>query len=258
MGEIARWWKENRAPAQPLRNFRDVPGASDTYIALVPNSGIAGISSYGTGSGSAGSHEIPNYADCTVWKIGTDGTFDKIGGLRKRVYNLGTNAIAADSWILVCKDKFGNWIATNQAAATSSSSSEYAIVAAGTGSTAISPITTTACGTLGTSSFTAGTYYCHLDLYGLLNITANGPCNAFIQIRKTGSSTEVLGTLGGPQRVCAVSTATGFQYGQASISGYISFVPGDVVKAEYVIDGSIVPLTAGTIVLTGELGAHKI
>lgn len=117
MGEIARWWKENRAPAPPLRNFRDVPGASDTYIALVPNSGIAGLTDLGTSSSSS-EDEVPQYADCAIWKIANDGTFSPISGLYKRVYNLDTGALIGGQWTPVTKDKFGNWIAQHRGAKT--------------------------------------------------------------------------------------------------------------------------------------------
>jgi hypothetical protein len=99
--------RNGRAGDSPPDDFQ----STDVYIAKVPTGGIAGIyEPVGTGSNSE-----PSYAVCQVYSIyynSTSGNDELLAvtGLTPRVYNIGEEAIAADSWVVIAKTKFGQWV----------------------------------------------------------------------------------------------------------------------------------------------------
>lgn len=90
----------------------------EVYIAKTPTDGIPRLV-VPTGSSVI---DIPGYADCDIYRIVYDdtastepylellgdGTDD--GTIRRRVHNLLTSGVPGNKWILVLRDKFGNWI----------------------------------------------------------------------------------------------------------------------------------------------------
>lgn len=73
----------------------------EVYIAKIPGGGLP-----------ARSGTTPGSANCTIYRI-VDGPSIKVAGtsLTKKVYNLSTTAIAADSYIAIKRDAWGNWLA---------------------------------------------------------------------------------------------------------------------------------------------------
>ena len=80
----------------------------EVYVALVPEGGIGALTD------RAGiDMDEPNYAECNVYQINEDdGELIQVPELSRRVYNLSTAAIEADTWILAVRDKFGFWFAS--------------------------------------------------------------------------------------------------------------------------------------------------
>lgn len=103
-GIIDREKRTVRSP-RPARPEQALPSTPEVYIAKVPTGGIAGL--------GAGSLE-PSYADCDIYRLsfsGTIPTLTLVGGLSRRVFNLSSSDLAADSWPVVLRDKFGDWLA---------------------------------------------------------------------------------------------------------------------------------------------------
>lgn len=107
--------------ADETLNIADHP-APETYVARVSASGIPALDDGaldGTGTGTGLERDdLVGSAICDVYRIvgyGNSGTFSQITGKSVRVYNLSTTAIAANSWCVVTRDKFGNWLATGSA-----------------------------------------------------------------------------------------------------------------------------------------------
>lgn len=78
-------------------------GNRDVLIASTPDGGIPAISGYLPGGG----------VECDVYQF-VEGAGNEIEylGVTKVVYNLSTNAIPGNIWILIVKDKFGVWFTT--------------------------------------------------------------------------------------------------------------------------------------------------
>ena len=88
--------------------------APEVYVARAPAGGIAALTpAAGTGTGTAGDAH-PGYADCDIFRVAREATtpyLEQITGLQKRVYNVGTSAVAASALIQVHRDKAGAWLA---------------------------------------------------------------------------------------------------------------------------------------------------
>lgn len=102
---------------RPLTNnqFRDGDDSMspEVYIALPPDSGIPGLDSAASGSGSDNpptEGDRPGSAICSIYRI-INGELRPIPGLTKRVYNLSETAIESD-WITVHREKTGIWLAS--------------------------------------------------------------------------------------------------------------------------------------------------
>lgn len=87
----------------------DTSQAPEIYIALVPEGGLEPAEFTGT---SGGPPTVLNGTLCSVYRFNAEeGELEPVDALTKRVYNLSTKAIKADSWIVIQRDKFGSWFA---------------------------------------------------------------------------------------------------------------------------------------------------
>lgn len=87
----------------------------EVYVALTPPTGIPPLDETGTGTGT-GINE-PGSADCQVYRrIVTGGLAElKWAGFSRTVYNLSRTAVPANTYILIERDKWGEWYVTNSA-----------------------------------------------------------------------------------------------------------------------------------------------
>lgn len=104
-------------PGRDVEPF-DLDGAPETYLALTPDAGIAaldpGASETGTGTSTASYDDAPGHAECRVFRVtgyGTSAVLQPVSGLTKVVYNVSEDDIPGSTWILVTRDKFGQWFA---------------------------------------------------------------------------------------------------------------------------------------------------
>ena len=111
-------WKPN---ADPMMEEHQEFLAPEVYIARTPNAGIPAMyEGQLTGTGTlAPTDDVPAYATCQIWKVSYPNLI-KVTDLTRKVYNLFTEDIPGDSWILVARDKFGTWVATAPAPSSSS------------------------------------------------------------------------------------------------------------------------------------------
>lgn len=109
--EQSRQETTTQRPAVTVDSVYVDPNATpEVYIAYTPSSGISGLSSTGTGTGTQISSTLTG-ADCQIYKRNeNDNTLMPIGGLFRTVYNLSTGAIAGNQWVVAKRDKGGTWI----------------------------------------------------------------------------------------------------------------------------------------------------
>lgn len=89
----------------------------DVYVARAPLSGIPastlGGTGTGTGTGTQPDSDDLGYAECTIYRILGDDVDDPqlvpLVGVTRRVHNLSSSLIPAESWLIVARDKFGSW-----------------------------------------------------------------------------------------------------------------------------------------------------
>ena len=82
---------------------RPLPPNREIHIARVPADGIPGLIETGSG-------DLAGSATCDVYKLDDDGILESVG-IDKVVYNLSPFRIA-QGWILIARNKFGSWVAT--------------------------------------------------------------------------------------------------------------------------------------------------
>lgn len=81
----------------------------EVYVALTPSGGIPALAE-GSDVGTAfGAGDTPGSASCQIYQRLPDGTLQVITGLTRTVYNLSESAVDGTSWVLVVRDKYGNW-----------------------------------------------------------------------------------------------------------------------------------------------------
>lgn len=126
---VADWRRHRGSPA--ARGPTHPPAedqAPDVYIARTPAGGIpamepAGGSGTGTCGGTGTTATIadkPGSADCAIFQIihGDAHCVPELwdsGGTAYTVYNLSTQAVAGDTYVIVARDKFGSWLVLNAA-----------------------------------------------------------------------------------------------------------------------------------------------
>lgn len=89
----------------------------EVYVALTPVGGIPALTqedTTGTGTGSGtdiGYRNSPGYADCDVYRLLWDGSVPNMypTGIVRRVYNLNGISLAGNVWVLIHRDKYGQW-----------------------------------------------------------------------------------------------------------------------------------------------------
>lgn len=86
----------------------DMHQAPEVYVARVPSSGIPAL----TWEAGAGILDTPGSTTCALYKLHRGGPLT--GQLvpiqvNAAVHNLSTDAVPADTWCLVERDKFGTW-----------------------------------------------------------------------------------------------------------------------------------------------------
>ncbi len=115
-----RYSTPGRARIEP-----DEHQAPEVYIARTPASGIDALRGH---SGTDITDDEPGSALCNIYRIvptaapaGTDTNAEirAVESFEKRIYNLSSTAVAADSWIPVMRDKYGYWLAVSNAASVS-------------------------------------------------------------------------------------------------------------------------------------------
>lgn len=81
----------------------DLPTAPEVYVAKTPDGGIPAAT-------TADDEVTPGVAECDIYRL-ISGVFTPVEHLVRDVYNIFTTVIPADKWIVVERDKFGQWYA---------------------------------------------------------------------------------------------------------------------------------------------------
>lgn len=92
----------------------DVPPAPEIYVARTPAGGIPaiveGTSITGTGTPAT---DTPGGADCDIYRVTLHGDvpeLEQVPGLSRRVYNVAADLVMGDHWIVITREKFGQWV----------------------------------------------------------------------------------------------------------------------------------------------------
>lgn len=90
--------------------------APEAYLARTPPDGIPACEVGTTGTGTAANSDplddAPGVAYCDVYRTADDaaGRYPvPVTGLAAKVYNWSPDAVAGDQWVIVVRDKFGQW-----------------------------------------------------------------------------------------------------------------------------------------------------
>ena len=107
--------ERKRSATYPLRSRYDetLPRGRDVYIARVGEGGIPALGlSPGTGSGSD-IYDAPGVTVCDVYQLtnSVDPPYFNLVYEDETVYNLSDATIEEHQWIVIIRDKFGNWLA---------------------------------------------------------------------------------------------------------------------------------------------------
>jgi hypothetical protein len=86
----------------------------EVYIALTPSNGIAPLSIQAGTSTGTGTGDAPGSAECEIWRI-IDNNLTPMDIPDKTVYNISTNVIPGQTWIVVLRTKDGVWLAASAA-----------------------------------------------------------------------------------------------------------------------------------------------
>lgn len=103
---------EKRKPAPTGRQWEEGEDylPPETYLARTPSSGIPRLVE---DTGTAFSDDQPGFADCNIYQIhGGDSTSPRlvrVSNFTQRVFNIRASAVLGDIWVLVTRDKYGNW-----------------------------------------------------------------------------------------------------------------------------------------------------
>lgn len=95
---------------------------TEFHIARTPEGGIPALQSMG----STGIDDIPGSAECYAFKSTQYPSSldiyktDVVGALKLRVLNLSDSVIEENQWVLIIRDKYGQWYAINPAGTTTS------------------------------------------------------------------------------------------------------------------------------------------
>lgn len=104
---IADW--KRRLRNQPRQEEVDEEqGTTEVYVARSPAAGIPAL----TEDIGASIADEPGYADCYIYRIVINAGIPElqpISNFFRRIYNLCTEDIPGDSWLIVARDKFGFW-----------------------------------------------------------------------------------------------------------------------------------------------------
>lgn len=105
-----------RGPQLPPSGPYASPQAPDVYLAKVPPGGIPGLEQSGTtGTGTDQPlDDVPGEVECEIYQLDTSlavPEFGRVGELTYIVRNLSPSTVSADRtpWVLVVRDKFGEW-----------------------------------------------------------------------------------------------------------------------------------------------------
>lgn len=131
VAELLRFYR-NYKRNRPIFDFTDNSGTyAETYIGKT-NEIIAGITE---SAGTSGDPALPSYGNCTVYAIqnttGTDSLFSS--GKTIIGYNISSITIPAETWIVLTKTKYGQWLIIKSGV----SEIEDEVVGTGTGTDSI-------------------------------------------------------------------------------------------------------------------------
>lgn len=116
--EMARWFRRHRrSMVRESSEWNLDNHAPEVYVARTPAGGIgpaSGELSTGTGTGTGtefGEGNSPAYANCTVYRVQYNGNTANLinTNITKRVLNLMFTDIPGNAWVLIHRDKWGNW-----------------------------------------------------------------------------------------------------------------------------------------------------
>lgn len=108
--QMADWWRRQTPPGTPYIP-EELGQSPDVYIARSPPSGIPGLVEE-TGTGVGQENDIPGSAVCDIYKIShSEDRLYEVEGFTKTVRNISISTIAGNTWVLVVRDKFGDWFA---------------------------------------------------------------------------------------------------------------------------------------------------
>lgn len=96
---------------RPLANQEEHEEMSspEVYAAKTPTGGIPPLTVFA----STGEGDQPGSAECTILRLLPDVTnpdeMELVGVFTKEVYNLSTEAVEGEAWVLIARDKYGTW-----------------------------------------------------------------------------------------------------------------------------------------------------
>ncbi len=115
---LKKWVEENKHLFSNTSGRPAVPEPDgvtiDIHVARTPTGGIPALTE---ASGTA-IDDVPGSAECEIYRLITNDTGTKrlstTPVYKKTVYNISTTAIPAAVWVLIKRDKFGEWYAERQ------------------------------------------------------------------------------------------------------------------------------------------------
>jgi hypothetical protein len=79
----------------------------EIYVARTPSGGIPALGENGTGTSG---DDVPGSATCQIYRVAlSTEILTPVWSFSKKVYNLNESAVLGDKWILVVRDKYGDW-----------------------------------------------------------------------------------------------------------------------------------------------------
>lgn len=113
--QLIQWWR-GVSPALTTINRPAVELGPDSqspqlYIARTPTNGIPGLNAHVQGTAS---DDEPGEAECEIYQVmryQNPVVLNPTAANDRTVYNLSTDPVPGDSWVIIARDGFGSWIA---------------------------------------------------------------------------------------------------------------------------------------------------
>lgn len=211
--------QEFRARKKGMRDWGGPPKppqAPEVYLAKVPPGGIPALSqSATTGTGTDQPlDDVAGEVECEIYQLDPEtGEFGRVGELTYIVHNLAPSAISANRtpWVLVVRDKFGEWFVAGGAATANSDGFEEIVQTVNV----VTAVVSRECGL--TVRNTPFTFTFTLPVGSDVVVTAGGSTG-------TGTADDGDDTLiDFPTQLIDIPTSAAFAFDSATCTGTITF-----------------------------------